>query len=87
MVPSDLFPWIVGPFGAVVVLALGNWIFYRLYREERARNSALVDRFAAVTEGGNDGIRDLTDAVADAIELAKGSPPTSRLRPRRRGAG
>lgn len=80
---SELLPWITGAGGAIVSLLLGCIVFYRLYREERARNAQLVDRFAEITRGGNDNIRDLSGAVAEAIDLVSGTTPAQALRRRR----
>lgn len=75
----------LGPYGALALALIFGWIFYHLYREERARNSVLVDKFAETARGGNDNIRDLTDAVVDVVELAQGTQPAQRLRKRARG--
>lgn len=86
LIPADLLPLVLGQFGALVLALVMAGVFFRLYREERARNSVLVDKFAEATGSGNAAIRDLTDAVVDVVELAQGEQPASRLRRRARDA-
>lgn len=86
MTVLELLPWVTGAGGALVALLLGCVVFYRLYREERARNTALVDKFAEVTRGGNDSVRELAGAVADAVDLVTTSSPARTLRRRARDA-
>ena len=84
MTVIELLPWITGAGGALVVLFLGCVVFYRLYREERARNSHLVEVFAAATVGGNDRIRELTDAIVDALDISDGTRAAAARTVRRR---
>ena len=86
MTTVELLPFITGSAGALVVLFLWNLDLRQQRNYERARNSELVDRFAVATTQGNDAIRDLTDAVVDAVDLVAQQANVTFKRPRRRTA-
>lgn len=80
-------PWFVGPAGAVVVLLAWVWDLRQQRNYERQRVAFLTDLFAKTTSEGTDSIRELTEAMGDAMDALQAQETGQPVQRRRRSRG
>lgn len=68
---EQLLPYIVGPFGGFVILAIICAVLWRAHQRSDRRNEEMLDRQLGVNEKLADSIPELTRTVAAATQMLR----------------